>query len=171
MCKKILFILGMVGFLSLKISILYAESLQIIPPQKPTLSSEEIIKKISKNIISPPKKPSKIKKVEKKIIVKEIKEIKLSFKIPKKKPTVAGVTTRKNLKISKYYGKKDFGLAKKAISEMQKSKWISALSISKKAKDKSIYNFIQWRHLLTTCLLYTSPSPRDGLLSRMPSSA
>ena len=26
-------------------------------------------------------------------------------------------------------------------------------------------------HLLTTCLLYTSPSPRDGLLSRMPSSA
>ena len=26
-----------------------------------------------------------------------------------------------------------------------------------------------WRN--TTCLLYTSPSPRDGLLSRMPSSA
>ena len=25
--------------------------------------------------------------------------------------------------------------------------------------------------LLTDCLLYTSPSPRDGLLSRMPSSA
>ena len=24
---------------------------------------------------------------------------------------------------------------------------------------------------LTTCLLYTSPSPRDGLLARMPSSA
>ena len=26
-------------------------------------------------------------------------------------------------------------------------------------------------HFLCTCLLYTSPSPRDGLLSRMPSSA
>ena len=25
--------------------------------------------------------------------------------------------------------------------------------------------------IATTCLLYTSPSPRDGLLSRMPSSA
>ena len=25
--------------------------------------------------------------------------------------------------------------------------------------------------LVMTCLLYTSPSPRDGLLSRMPSSA
>ena len=27
------------------------------------------------------------------------------------------------------------------------------------------------KQLITTCLLYTSPSPRDGLLSRMPSSA
>ena len=27
------------------------------------------------------------------------------------------------------------------------------------------------KELLGTCLLYTSPSPRDGLLSRMPSSA
>ena len=26
-------------------------------------------------------------------------------------------------------------------------------------------------HMLSVCLLYTSPSPRDGLLSRMPSSA
>ena len=26
-------------------------------------------------------------------------------------------------------------------------------------------------HLSRACLLYTSPSPRDGLLSRMPSSA
>ncbi len=150
MCKKILVILGMVVFVSLKITNLYAETLQIIPPQKPTLSSDEIIKKISKNIITPLKKPTKIKKVEKKIVVKKKKEIKLSFKIPKKKPTVAGVTTTKNIKISKYYSKKDFGLAKKAISEMQKSKWTSALGISKKAKDKSIYNFIQWRHLLTT---------------------
>ena len=32
-----------------------------------------------------------------------------------------------------------------------------------------VYGF-QWRHF-GACLLYTSPSPRDGLLSRMPSSA
>ncbi len=150
MYKKILAIIGVVLFVSLKITNLHAESLQIIPPQKPTLSSEEIIKKISKNIITPLKKPSKLKKVEKKIVAKQDKERKLSFKIPKKKPSVAGVITTKNIKISKYYSKKDFGLAKKAISEMQKSKWTSALNVSKKAKDKSIYNFIQWRHLLTT---------------------
>ena len=29
----------------------------------------------------------------------------------------------------------------------------------------------EWKRLFYICLLYTSPSPRDGLLSRMPSSA
>ena len=150
MYRKILFILVMVGLVSIKTIKLNANDLQIVPPQKPSLSSEEIIKKISKNIISPPKKPSKFKQKEKKITIEEIKEKKLSFKIPKKKPTISGVTNSKNIKISKYYSKKDFSLAKKAISEMQKSKWSTALNTAKKAKDKSIYNFIQWRHLLTT---------------------
>ena len=31
--------------------------------------------------------------------------------------------------------------------------------------------FLRWKRKRKTCLLYTSPSPRDGLLSRMPSSA
>ena len=30
---------------------------------------------------------------------------------------------------------------------------------------------IEVKNMAYTCLLYTSPSPRDGLLSRMPSSA
>ena len=33
-----------------------------------------------------------------------------------------------------------------------------------------VYDFL-WSNGAVTCLLYTSPSPRDGLLSRMPSSA
>ena len=32
-------------------------------------------------------------------------------------------------------------------------------------------NINQYFKIIKTCLLYTSPSPRDGLLSRMPSSA
>ena len=32
---------------------------------------------------------------------------------------------------------------------MKKSQWSTAIKTAKKAKDKSIYNFIQWRHLLT----------------------
>ena len=70
MCKKILFILGMVLFVSLKITNLYAETIQIVPPQKPTLSSEEIIKKRTKNIITHLKTAKKLKKVEKKIVSK-----------------------------------------------------------------------------------------------------
>ena len=53
-------------------------------------------------------------------------------------------------KKSKYYRKKDFTLAKKAIIAMEKKKWATALSTAKKARDKSIYKFIQWQHLLTT---------------------
>src|SRR5665647_2511739 len=44
------------------------------------------------------------------------------------------------------------------------------LYLTEKLKYKNIYvlegGIYQW-----ACLLYTSPSPRDGLLSRMPSSA
>ena len=36
---------------------------------------------------------------------------------------------------------------------------------------KSISNYADICELGFPCLLYTSPSPRDGLLSRMPSSA
>ena len=31
---------------------------------------------------------------------------------------------------------------------MEKRKWETAIKLSKKAKDKSIYNFIVWRYLL-----------------------
>ena len=39
------------------------------------------------------------------------------------------------------------------------------------AGDISPSNLNQNEHIPSICLLYTSPSPRDGLLSRMPSSA
>ena len=35
----------------------------------------------------------------------------------------------------------------------------------------TLLNAVAGFSLATACLLYTSPSPRDGLLSRMPSSA
>ena len=37
--------------------------------------------------------------------------------------------------------------------------------------DEALRNGLKVERILNTCLLYTSPSPRDGLLSRMPSSA
>jgi soluble lytic murein transglycosylase len=153
MLKKLLFIGSLISIL-INFNYVLAETPLIVPIKKPSLSEKEIKQKISKNILKPIKKPKKtenIKIKEKKITeVKEIKkDKKLSFKIPKKKPSIAGLTKSKSIKISKYYSKKDFNIAKKAISEMQKSRWTSSLKIAKKAKDKSIYNFIKWRYLST----------------------
>ena len=153
MLKKLLFISSLILF-SINFNYVFAETNLIIPVKKPSLTDEEIKVKISKNILKPLKKPKKIEitaiKENKIVEIKKIKEDKkLSFKIPKKKPSIAGLDKSESVKISKYYTKKDFNIAKKAISEMQKSKWSSSLKIAKKAKDKSIYNFIQWRHLLT----------------------
>ena len=69
--------------------------------------------------------------------------------IPKIKPLIVKTEKSVTQLKSKYYSQKDFNISKKAIQAMEKKKWSTALSLSKKAKDKSIYNFIQWRHLLT----------------------
>ena len=48
----------------------------------------------------------------------------------------------------------------------------SSLAHHKKVSSfPDFYSLSMFRDLLFHCLLYTSPSPRDGLLSRMPSSA
>ena len=123
---------------------------EIIPLKKPTQTKEETEKKLLIDVLKPLPKPiqrTETKKIEEKSIVK--KEKKSGFILPKKKPLVAGSKKTKEVKISKYYNKKDFNVADKAISEMKKRKWSLALKTAKKAKDKSIYNFIQWRHLLT----------------------
>jgi soluble lytic murein transglycosylase len=153
MLKKLLFI-GMLISILINFNYVLAETPLIVPIKKPSLSEKEIKQKISKNILKPIKKPKKTENIEiKEKKITEVKEIKkdkkLSFKIPKKKPSIAGLTKSKSIKISKYYSKKDFNIARKAISEMQKSRWTSSLKIAKKAKDKSIYNFIQWRYLST----------------------
>ena len=154
MLKKLLFI-GLLISILINFNYVLAETPLIVPIKKPSLSEKEIKEKISKNILKPIKKPKKTENIEikeKKIVeVKDIKkDKKLSFKIPKKKPSIAGLTKSRNIKISKYYSKKDFNIARKAISEMQKSRWTSSLKIAKNAKDKSIYNFIQWRYLSTS---------------------
>ena len=147
MKKKIIIFVSFVSLFFSNFNYVLAEKAPIIPLKKPILSKKEIEKKISINILKPLKKPNK--KETKEISIVKTDKI-LNFKIPKKKPVLAGVNKTKSIKISKYYNKKDFGLAKKAISEMEKSRWASSINIAKKAKDQSIYNFIQYKHLLTT---------------------
>ena len=146
MYKKILFFILLFTFIG-QLNIALTD---IIPLKKPPQSKEETQKKLLIDVLKPIPKPIlKTQKgvAEEKVIIKKKKKI--GFILPKKKPLIAGSEKPKNVKISKYYSKKDFNLADKAISEMKKGKWPTALKTSKKARDKSIYDFIQWRHLLT----------------------
>ena len=47
----------------------------------------------------------------------------------------------------------------------------SLIRVIQQVQPDEIYNLAAQSHVAVSCLLYTSPSPRDGLLSRMPSSA
>ena len=125
-------------------------SADIIPLKKPLQTKKEEQKKLLSDTLVPVPKPIKETKTKVTSEIEEKQKEKFTGLIlPKKKPLIAGSKDTPNIKISKYYNKKDFNLAKKAISEMKKARWSSALDLSKKAKDKSIYDFIQWRHLLT----------------------
>ncbi len=149
-------------FLLIQISIIllflninvYAEQLKIIPPKKPSLEKKIIKKKIVQGILKPKPKPikkelkeEKTTKIKKEDINKDKK--KFSILLPKSKPLIIKKEKSKSKEKSKYFRQKDYILAKRAIQEIEKKKWNKALSIAKKAKEKSIYDFIQWRHLLT----------------------
>jgi len=145
----------------------------IRPKIKPIKKKEN--QKLTKDSVKP--KPKPIKKIDEiktevvkeievtqdKVVKKEVKEIEVTqdkvvkkekvvtvFLTPKSKPLlVKKVPTTKKTR-SKYYSQRDFDIARKSIQAIEKLQWSSALSLSKKAKDKTIHNFIQWRHLLTT---------------------
>ena len=48
---------------------------------------------------------------------------------------------------------------------------MDSLEASTKSQDELAENLNAWEENTKNCLLYTSPSPRDGSISRMPSSA
>ncbi|MDC3162581.1 lytic transglycosylase domain-containing protein [Candidatus Pelagibacter sp.] len=122
----------------------------ILPVKKPDLSEENNIKKLVEIIPLP--KPSNEKK-------RDLKDIKVTTTeifnkingviIPKNKPLIVKEKLRK-IKKQKYYSERDLKYAKQAISFMEKSNWKDAKKAASKARATSIYDFIQWRHLLTT---------------------
>ncbi len=150
MLKKFIFFINLFFFST--ITILF--STEIIPLKKPIQTKAEKDQKLLIDIMKPLPKPIP-KKIVEEIEKKPEDEIELKAEkdlgiiLPKKKPLIAGTKKTDTAKKSKYYNKKDFEIAKKAISEMKQAKWPTALKTAKRAKDKSLYNFIQWRHLLT----------------------
>ncbi len=152
MLRKISFLIKTLIIILLLTSNILATELTIIPLKKPILDKITKAEKITKGIIKPKSKPKKDEFKENKKKIKIVKEVekKINFLLPKSKPLIVKKEREKIQKKSKYFKKKDFNIAKKSIQAFEKGKWSSALKLSKKTKDKSIYNFIQWKHLLTT---------------------
>ena len=71
MIKKLLFI-GLVILIITNVNNLSAETSVLIPLKKPSLTNEEIVKRLTQNILKPIKKPKKIKEIK---IIKKKKKI------------------------------------------------------------------------------------------------
>ena len=149
MPKKILIIFTTIIHLLFGTTLVFSEEKKILPIKKPILSDSELQKKVLVNIIKPLPKPDLSKEQKKTKVADEENNQRQQYILPKKKPLIAEINIKPDINKSKFYSQKDFALAKKAVSEMKKSDWNNALKTAKKAKDKSIYNFIEWRHLLT----------------------
>jgi soluble lytic murein transglycosylase len=149
MSKKILIIFTTIIHLLFGTTLTFSEEKKILPIKKPILSDSELQKKVLVNIIKPLPKPDLSKDQKKTEVANEENNQRPQYLLPKKKPLIAGINIKPDIDKSKFYSQKDFALAKKAVSAMKKSDWTNALKTAKKAKDKSIYNFIEWRHLLT----------------------
>ena len=148
MFKKLIIFICLFLLGDINRTVVYSEQKNFVPLKKPQLTKQELKKKVLINILKPLAKPSLKSEEDQLLEVVSEKTIKPKLLLPKKKPLIAGTNIKSKIIKSKFYNKKDFAIAKKAVSEMKKSNWTSAINISKKAKDKSIYNFIQWRHLL-----------------------
>ncbi len=128
----------------------------LIPPKKPFLTKEATERKLSVNTVLPKKKPSLQKKVEKvekeeiikKKIVKERERVD-DVLLPKAKPLVVKKEERKIKKL-KHFTNKEIKLALEAIKLIEKRKWNDAEKTARKSKNRIIYDFVNWRHLLTT---------------------
>jgi len=147
--KSLKYILATIFFF-LSFVLAFSDDL-IVPKKKPSLLSNELVNKTSGNFIIPQEKPSNKKRIikkEEKIIEKRITKIN-GIIIPKNKPLIVKKERLRKVKKSKYYSDRDLNYAKQAIAFMEKSNWNDAKKVARKARAKSIYNFIEWRRLLT----------------------
>ena len=146
---KIILLINLFFFI-VPINILTAEL--IIPQKKPTISQNTKDLKAS-NYLVPKKKPiANSQKVisDELIVEKKVKKVVDGVILPKSKPLIVKKNVIIAKKKSKYFSEKDFKIASQSIKLMEKRNWFEAERIAKKAKNKSIYNFIQWKHLITT---------------------
>ena len=126
---------------------------RILPLSKPTVDSEIKATTEKKKYIYPEKKPF-VKKDE--AVVTEVQDEKIPaeetqdeiFIYPKKKPIIVQKKIDKTLAKSEILSKKDFKLAKAVFKLIDKKKWKTALKLSKKSRDKTLSNLVNYLYLI-----------------------
>ena len=113
----------------------------IIPKKKPAFKSQ---------IVVPPLKPGTFFEKQSLKDDKDLPKEIFGILLPPKKPLIVKKQTLRTVKKTRYYSERDFEFAKQAIRFMEKSNWKDAKNTAKKARAQSIYDFIEWRHLLTS---------------------
>ncbi len=113
----------------------------IIPKKKPAFKSQVVV---------PPLKPGTFNEKQSLIDDKDLPKEIFGILLPPKKPLIVKKQSLRTVKKTRYYSERDFQLAKQAIRFMEKSNWKDAKNTAKKARAQSIYDFIEWRHLLTS---------------------
>jgi len=120
----------------------------ILPLPKPTVDKDIKLNTEKKKLIYPQKKPSLKKDEEKLDEAEELNQTTENiFIYPEKKPVIFKPKVNKAVTKSSILSKKDFKLAKQAFDAIEKKKWLTAIKISKKAKDKTLYNLINYLYL------------------------
>ena len=130
----------------------------LLPKNKPIISDLLKLQAKQKKISLPKKKPEGQTKDQPELLKtqKESDEEKIIAKIddkklifPKKKPIIYQEHKEKHVASkSMYFSKRDFKLAKKIFSEIEKKRWTSAQDLATKASNRSIYKLVRWLYLL-----------------------
>ena len=117
---------------------------QLDQETKQNLAKEKNIYPLSKPILK--KEKLETKKDQKVVETQQIDEDE-AFIYPKNKPIKVKKKINKIVKKSSVLSQKDFDLAKSALNAVDKKKWQTALKISKKTRNKSLYNLINYLYL------------------------
>ena len=118
---------------------------KILPVPKPLVDEEIKLKTAKKKHIYPQKKPENKSAISNEQTDEPSQEITAEINIyPKKKPIIVKKKIEKITVKSEVLSKKDFKIARSVFEAIDKKKWQTALKLSKKAKDKSLYKLVNY---------------------------
>ena len=124
----------------------------ILPLPRPAVDKElEKITSLKKNIY-PQKKPTLNEKITHNESNQETEQIDSQDKIqlfiyPKKKPIIVKKEKDKALVKSKILSQRDYQIAKSIFEFIDKKKWQTALKLSKKSRDQTLYELVNYLYL------------------------